>query len=112
MDCMAFRKLIPEYINKELDDKTLNEFLNHLKNCDSCRDELEIHYIVMKGVDILDNKDGEYNLSAAFLNSVKKSNRYMHQRKQMLKVTYVIDSVVFWGVVLSIILFFEYFIAR
>jgi len=109
---MSFRKLIPEYINKELDDRTLNEFLNHLKSCDACKDELEIHYIVMKGVDILDNRDGEYNLSAAFLESVRRSNRYLKKRKRFLKLTYVLDSVLFWAILLTVILFVGFYITR
>ena len=107
MDCMTFQKLIPTYIDGEMDDETLNEFLIHLKSCSHCTDELEIHYIVMKGVDILDKTDSSYNLSAAYLNEVKKSREYIRKRKSALKFLYVFDTVLFWSIVLCIILFFR-----
>jgi len=112
MDCMTFQKLIPAYINGELNDETLNEFLIHLKNCSQCTDELEIHYIVMKGVEILDQSDTNYNLSAAYRSSVEDSRKYIRNRKVWLKFSYFFETVLFWSIFLCIILFLRMYFNR
>jgi len=112
MDCMTFQKLIPAYINGELNDETLNEFLLHLKNCSQCTDELEIHYIVMKGVDILDKTDSDYNLSASFRSTVEESRTYIQKRKLILRLSYVFDTVLFWSIILCVILFIRMYLGR
>ena len=50
MDCITFNKEIDAFLNDRLDDEQLNAFLNHLKTCDSCCEELEINYIVHEAV--------------------------------------------------------------
>lgn len=107
MDCITFQKLIPSYIDGELTDETLNEFLIHLKSCSHCTDELEIHYIVMKGVDILDAADSNYNLSAAYRTEVKNSNEYIRKRKKKLRFLYMLDTVLFWSIFVCMLLFFR-----
>lgn len=105
MDCMTFQKLIPAYINEQLDDSTLNEFLIHLRNCPHCSEELEIHYIVMKGVDILDSDIDDYNLSAKFTGAVRESTDYLKKKKRLVRLEYVIDSIALWSILASLILF-------
>lgn len=112
MDCMTFRKLIPGYINEELDDAALNEFLVHYDSCSQCREELEINYIVMKGVDILDNDKGSYDLSSEFRKTVSKSAAYLKRKKKSMKFGYIIDALVWWCVFGSFVIFLNRYIIR
>jgi len=59
----------------------------------------------MKGVDILDKTDSDYNLSAAYRSSVEESRDYIQRRKRSLRFSYVFDTVLFWSIILCLILF-------
>ena len=60
MDCITFNKDIIAYLDGELGDEELNDFLHHLKTCEACAEELEINYIVREGVKLLNRKNSSY----------------------------------------------------
>ena len=41
MDCKTFEKLIPDFLDDTLDNRTVKEFLRHYDSCSSCREELK-----------------------------------------------------------------------
>ncbi|MBE5926944.1 MAG: hypothetical protein E7270_08295 [Lachnospiraceae bacterium] len=59
MKCIEFQRLIPDFINDNIlnEDKYeyLEGFIEHSKECPECYDELEIHYMIMEGLDKLEN---------------------------------------------------------
>lgn len=50
MDCREFERLIPEFINQEMDFRIMKLFREHLDKCDSCREELVIQFLVTEGM--------------------------------------------------------------
>lgn len=53
-------KLINDYIGDRIDEEeTLDDFIWHQKNCKSCREELELYYMLHRGLE-------EEDLSADF----------------------------------------------
>ena len=46
MDCKKAQSLVTSYITRKLNDKELEEFLEHIDTCDECYEELEIYYTV------------------------------------------------------------------
>lgn len=66
MKCIEFQRLIHDFINDEIlnDDKYifLEEFIEHSKECKECYEELEINYMIMEGLDKLENDfKGSFN---------------------------------------------------
>lgn len=92
-------------MNDELDAETLNDFLIHLSSCDECRDELEINFIVTRGIEILDEKNKDYNLSNAFRKNTELMNRSIRKKKAVMRLTYVLDTLLFWSVLFATIVF-------
>ena len=86
-----------------MDDGDLNDFLNHADQCEKCREELELEYIVMKGPEIIDSPEGNYDITAHFRGDLKDGKKYIAFRKTILKVRYVVDTLVFWAVLFSLI---------
>lgn len=105
MDCMTFRKLIGPYMNDELDSETLNDFLIHLESCNECKDELEINFIVTRGIEILDDDKGDYNLSNAFTKTTDSMNKFIRKRKNIMRLSFVFDTLLFWAVIFAAIVF-------
>lgn len=50
MDCKEFERLIPAFINQELDYKTLKRFRKHVTQCPDCKEELVIQFLVIEGM--------------------------------------------------------------
>ena len=51
MTCKEARKLIIPFIHDELSMEDTRDFLQHVRGCKACMDELEIYYIVEVGLD-------------------------------------------------------------
>ena len=49
MTCREAQKLVMPYINKEISDEDLAEFLKHIDSCEECREELEILFYGGRG---------------------------------------------------------------
>ena len=48
MTCVEAEKMVVPYMKDELSPTELEDFLNHIKTCDNCREELE-YLILMNG---------------------------------------------------------------
>ena len=51
MTCREARKLIIPFVHDELSMEETRDFLQHVRGCKGCMDELEIYYIVDVGLD-------------------------------------------------------------
>ena len=69
MTCREAERLVMPYINGELTDAELAEFLKHIDTCEDCREELEIYFTVDVGIRHLQHQggpgDGPGDLTAA-----------------------------------------------
>lgn len=50
MDCKEFEHLITDYIDRKLDYRQLMEFKKHMENCENCKEELTIQFLVTEGM--------------------------------------------------------------
>ena len=57
MDCKEFEKLIPEFIDRKMNYSTLNKFNEHMKQCENCKEELVIQFLVTEGMQSLEEGD-------------------------------------------------------
>ena len=54
MDCKEFNGLIQDFLHDRLDEIKLTEFLEHIDECENCRDELRIQYMIYEGLERLE----------------------------------------------------------
>lgn len=107
MDCITFNKDIIAYLDGELGDEELNDFLHHLKTCEACAEELEINYIVREGVKLLDRKNSSYDLSSAFRQNTREDTVYIKRKKILIRAAYAVGTVAFWALLASMCIFFR-----
>lgn len=50
MECKEFQKMIEQFDKKTLSLEEMERFVNHVLDCDDCKEELEIYYIVKYGL--------------------------------------------------------------
>lgn len=59
MDCRTVQQKIMPYIERKLPDEEMEEFLDHVENCPSCNDELEVYFTIYYALQKLDSDDTE-----------------------------------------------------
>lgn len=74
MNCKEFEKKIPDFINKKMDFLTLRKFNGHMENCEACREELRIQFLVMEGMQSLEEGD-VFDLQDALSSHLVESRR-------------------------------------
>lgn len=81
MNCREAQQLMSSFIEDKMDEETLEAFIDHVRNCPSCYDDLEVYYMVMSGIRQLDEEE-----DADFINGLKnklkeKEAWLRHQKK-------------------------------
>lgn len=55
MNCQEAQSNVLNYINHKLNKEQTMDFIEHIRQCANCQDELEIYFIMMVGLRQLDN---------------------------------------------------------
>lgn len=55
VECRETERLVQRYIKGELDGKKLRDFLEHIRSCQDCYEELEIYYTITEGLQHLES---------------------------------------------------------
>ena len=63
MNCQNAQSMVLNFINNKLDKEETKEFIEHIRSCKDCWEELEIYYVMLIGLKQLD--EGE-ELAADF----------------------------------------------
>ena len=72
MTCKEAEGMVMAYIRHDMDVQQMEEFLEHIDQCENCREELEIYYTVEAGIRQLDadtdtDRYRYYGFQAAYL---------------------------------------------
>lgn len=89
MNCQKAQSMVLNFINNQLDKEETKEFIEHIRGCKDCWEELEIYYVMLIGLKQLD-EGGE--LAADFkkklqneidsrYNAIVKENRRQYAAK-------------------------------
>ncbi len=82
--CRDFQKQVQPFINHQLDDQELKDFLEHIKTCKKCADELETYYIVDYSLKYLDNDTTHsYNIQQMLQERLKEEEHDLKLRRVM-----------------------------
>ena len=98
MTCKDAERLIPLFLEDDLDNKELAEFISHIDSCPECKEELTIQFLVRTGMQRLE--DGNtFNLKKELLILIKDAKKRLRLRKQLLFVSYMLELM---GLVLGV----------
>ena len=105
MDCKQAQALVPRYIRHEIDVDTLGEFLDHVKHCSDCYEELEIYYTIDAGLKELDGEASDIQtLKTSMEQALKNSEAKIRKRDRLRVFRYALNTLVFWIVAAALIL--------
>lgn len=97
MTCDRAQKLITPFINDELDNDEIEDFINHVNTCSECYEELEVYYTLLTAMKQLDDEerisdDFKLQLSTKLERAEEKiiHKRFSRYRKRSILILLVI----------------------
>ncbi len=90
--------MVVPYINGELCDSDLRKFVEHIKGCADCREELETYYIVYKGLMQLDERE---ELPMNIIEALNEDFADSEQHLKNMSLFYVFSEITKWLVNIS-----------
>ncbi|WP_022775512.1 zf-HC2 domain-containing protein [Butyrivibrio sp. AE2015] len=105
MTCKEAEKLIPLFLDDDLDNKDLAEFIEHIDNCPECKEELTIQFLVKTGMQRLE--DGNtFNLKQELLILIKDAKKRLKFRRNLFLLSILLElAVVVLVVTVSVLAF-------
>jgi len=92
MNCKEFEKLIPDFFEQKLDFLTLNRFNKHMKECPDCKEELTIRFLVLEGIQRLEEGDA-FDLQKELKHHLDDADRKIKRHKHVLQMGEVLEMI-------------------
>lgn len=107
MTCKEAESFVMPYIRHEMSDLVLEEFLEHIRTCENCKEELEIYYTVEVGIMQLDTDTGTYNIREAMESDLVASKQQLYTIWVFNIIRYAMDTLVVISLAVMLILQFR-----
>ena len=109
MNCTKFLSLIDDFIYDKIEySDDLEEFIEHAKTCNNCREELELYYTIHRGLGDIDspsdNDDGNF---ANELESIITFYEEIFEKQLFMKKAGKISIIVLTILIVYYIFFFR-----
>lgn len=105
MTCKRAEKLVPQFLNDELDIEDLREFIGHIKTCEQCREELTIEFLVKEGLLRLEN-GAVFDLNRELGLRMAAAEHKLKVRENLKLIYYTVSGLVGAEVIAAALLFF------
>ncbi len=105
MNCGEAQSLIEAFIKDELSMRKTKEFIDHIESCGTCREELEVRFLVEMTAAELDN---ETDLDYDFANMLK--NRIVEKKRRIGNYTLLAFLILLVSAVLLVLAFYYFII--
>lgn len=111
MDCRTAESMVQKYINHTLNLEELEEFIEHVKECPNCYDELETYFTVSTAMQRLDGgMDEEFganmDMNHLLQLDLKRQENYVRHCKLRRKLSIFLMCVVFCVLVVVVLWLF------
>lgn len=103
MTCIEAQKRMTLFMEEKLDTDTLTGFLEHIRGCKSCREDLEVYYTLFAGMKLLDeDRPGATGYNVNFEKHMKKAEDKIRRKKrrEIRKRVVFVAVILFLGIIL------------
>lgn len=109
MKCSETQQLVKLYIEKQLSDREMEQFLEHVEHCPECYEELEIYFSIYETLGVSDrNPDANgYDFRGKLIQDIKNTRRYLYWRKAYRLFRFAIVLVAELLLLLTVLTSFE-----
>ncbi|MCR4629562.1 MAG: zf-HC2 domain-containing protein [Clostridium sp.] len=106
LSCAEEERLVEPYIRDQLRGVKLSAFLKHLDSCESCREELEIYYMIDTGLKQLDRSGdlGPMDIAGSLKQKVAASHAKMHFLRNLYIGSVAVYTLTVMAIVMTMLL--------
>ena len=104
MDCREACAKVQDYIQNRLSPDELKPFLEHIKCCGECREELEIYFTVDVGIRQLDSETGNYNIKGALETAIEQSRERLEAVRMVKIMRYAVSTLSVMALIITVLL--------
>lgn len=98
LTCKQAEKMVMPFIDYQLSEQELEDFLIHVETCPSCKEELEIYYTVSAGLKQLDSGTGAYDIAGALEDTLDMAWMKVRTMKLRKVICYAVNTLSVTGV--------------
>ena len=104
MDCKETERMIPLFLEDNLDNQEMQEFLIHVNSCEDCREELTIQFLISVCLKRLE--DGNtFNLAGELEQKLRDAGHKMKVRSSLQWSALVLQVLVVIALIILIAVF-------
>ena len=108
MNCKEACRRIPDYLSGNLDIKEEESFLEHIKDCKDCHEELELYFTLDRSLKQLDSDDFQAgDMKKALEEDMKEQSERVAGYYRILTLRYVFNTLAFLSVLASFLFQFR-----
>lgn len=85
MTCRECEKQIPDFIGRNMDYTQMKQFTDHVNNCDNCREELVIQFLIQEGIAHLEDGDA-FDLQRELRERMEEARKRIRIHEKILRV--------------------------
>ena len=100
MQCKDVQNKFIPFINDELNQKELKEFLAHIRQCKDCQEEYDIYYTMIMGMRYLESDNNITELEINSEQRIREAEDYLFQYKILQAEKIILFVVLCIGLVL------------
>ncbi|MCR5558025.1 MAG: zf-HC2 domain-containing protein [Butyrivibrio sp.] len=106
MTCKDADRMIPLFLDDELDNQGLSDFLNHIDSCPDCKEELTIQFLVKVGMQRLEDGNN-FNLKNELDGILAKARKRLKIRRYVAFTSFMMELMVLALLVVTVVLTFS-----
>lgn len=106
MDCKEEEKMIPAFLQDELDSRELEQFVRHIEECPECMEELSIQFLVSEGLERLE-AGNNFNLQNALTGKLGEAGQQIKIHQGLRYTLLCLEVAVAVAILIALIVVFR-----
>lgn len=102
MTCKEFENIIPDYMQKKLDFMMEKQFIEHLHACPTCKEELNIQFLVEEGLARLEDGSA-FDLQKEIKGLLQESEKKIKVNEKAVKIGKIIEIIIILGILAAVV---------
>lgn len=102
MTCKESDRMIPLFLDDELDNQGLSEFLNHIESCPDCKEELTIQFLVKVGMQRLEDGNN-FNLKSELDGLLFKARKKLKIRRYVVFSSLILELLAVAMIIVTVV---------
>lgn len=106
MNCKEAEKKIPSFLRDDLDGSKLEEFVEHIENCSECKEELSIQFLVVEGLERLE-EGNNFNLQEELLMKLEDAEHRIGVHRMLWYILLCLEAAVVAAIIIALCVVFR-----